>query len=1000
MNGFDNECKDRVIKKYYDKMCERLDIEKWLRLISHEVHLLGDCFPFIEIGCEHCSGSGKIGDQLCEHEGGTVRRIVILNPDYVDVYTSPINPVPVIALKPDEELINMVQKKTPGFERLTPEVRTLVSSGKPIPLDNRNIFHIKYGEGGYTRYGVGMVRRLFPILSYKTKLMVAQWIVAERLIVPIRVVKVGSDERPAGPADIAAVQQQLAQTANDPNLTIVTHNAFEIDFIGACHDDQTEVLTKDGWKKFKDATSEDIIGTYNLNNGKLEYQKPIEKQEYNYNGKMFKFTGKHVDICVTPNHMMLASKMKYKNEDPDGYKDWGKIRADEVSHNDRFVNQIAWDGEIPAELPYKNTMLGHMDLDIYLEFLGYYLSEGGIKISEGSPDAIHLTQKVNSEYYERMKQLMILVKDNVKISQVISPMTRDNIPIAQIIINSRKLAKEMMSIYGHKSYGKFIPKWILNLPCDKLRILFETMINGDGSRRQSQSGKLRLRYNTVSKQLSEDVFEIGMKLGYSVSVKKEPHPEYRNYNTHDIYRIHFSLGNEEKYRTIRKKNIKQIDYNGKVYCFTVSNGYIITRRNGRIGIHGNSGKVLTLSNEFEFINQEILDGMMINNALLNGEGPTFSNAAVGIEAMIERLQTFRREISNWIEQKIYLPEAKRQGFIDKDADSEEEEYIYPKIKWHSMHLRDQQQHRTFVLQLYEKGLLSAQTVLETFDFDPDQEIERKRYDAVQMMALGQGMGEMGMGQPGGAGGAGGAPGGEMGGGFGGMPPMPGGGGEAGGGLPGLGGDAGGGAPPISAPGGGGAPAMSTSKTSFAANTTDVADPSNYGGKVLKERTRQRVDMHKQKMFKQREMATEKSADGKDIDPWDMPGMRDAKGRIVFTKPERELMERLSQYRKNGLIQYPIMPQHVVAFGSTEYPIDFAIPHLKLGIEADGEIFHSSPKQLTHDKERDMKLAQAGWTILRFKDSEIDKQLERVMSTIMKSIMQKESLIQSQKIEPK
>jgi len=45
---------------------------------------------------------------------------------------------------------------------------------------------LMYGEGGYTRYGVGMVRRLFPILSYKTTLMVAQWIVAERLIVPKR----------------------------------------------------------------------------------------------------------------------------------------------------------------------------------------------------------------------------------------------------------------------------------------------------------------------------------------------------------------------------------------------------------------------------------------------------------------------------------------------------------------------------------------------------------------------------------------------------------------------------------------------------------------------------------------------------------------------------------------------------------------------------------------------------------------------------------------------
>lgn len=633
MNDYENECKDRDVKKYFDKLKNRLEISKWLRLISHEVHLLGDCFPFVEISCENCGGTGKNGDELCEHDGGTVRRIVILNPDYVEVYTSPINPEAVIALKPDEELINMVQKRTPGYDRLTPDVRALVSAGRPIRLDNRNVYHLKYGEGGYDRYGTGMVRRLFPILSYKTKLMVAQWIVAERLIIPIKIVKVGNDERPAGPADIAAVQEQLAQTVNDPNLTIVTHHAFELDW------------------------------------------------------------------------------------------------------------------------------------------------------------------------------------------------------------------------------------------------------------------------------------------------------------------------------------------------------------------YGSAGKVLTLSNEFDLINQEILDGMMINNALLNGEGPSFSNAAVGIEAMIERLQTFRREVANWVEQKIYLPEAKRQGFIDENANSEEEEYIYPKIKWNSMHLRDQQQFRTFVLQLYEKGLLSAQTVLEAFDFDPDQEIERKRYDAIQLAVLGGGMG-----------GAGGAPGGDMGGGFGGMggggggggmPPMPGMGGEAGG-IPG--GDMGGapGGAPISAPPGGApaAPMASVKNSITTVSETNIANPSNYGGKILKQKTRERMDSEKMKVYK-------KMQSQKDNQPG-MTGVRDAKGRIIFTKCERQLLDQLQKYSQNGLIRYPIVPQFEVKFGSITYPIDFAFPHLKIALEADGEAFHSSPKQIEHDKERDMKLSQLGWTVLRFKDKEIDEQVERVMSAVMKTIMQKESSLESQK----
>ena len=60
--------------------------------------------------------------------------------------------------------------------------------------------------------------------------------VSKKVIIPkqeeyITIVKVGSDERPAGIEDIKAIQEQLAQTANDPNLTIVTHHAISFDCI-------------------------------------------------------------------------------------------------------------------------------------------------------------------------------------------------------------------------------------------------------------------------------------------------------------------------------------------------------------------------------------------------------------------------------------------------------------------------------------------------------------------------------------------------------------------------------------------------------------------------------------------------------------------------------------------------------------------------------------------------------------------------------------------------
>jgi len=971
MNDYNHECKDPSVKNHFDKLKKHLEIAKWLRLISHEIHKLGDCFPLVEISCEHCHGTGRIGDEICEHEGGTVKRIVILNPDYVEVYTSSLNPDPVIALKADEELTNMVTGKVPGSERLTPQVRALISSGQPIRLDNRNVSHLMYGEGGYDKYGTGMIRRLFPILSYKTKLMVAQWIVAERLIVPIKIVKVGNEDRPAGPADIAAVQEQLAQTANDPNLTIVTHHAFDLEWYGACYDEETEVLTENGWKKYE-AVSKDYdekIASYNKETGQVEYQVPQEYHEYEYNGELCSFQSRYYDIMVTPNHKMLASTRVWNNSDNKySHSEWKEVRADNITENSRFNTSVLWEGIIPEELPYKSEV-GFEDLilDDYLKFIGYYLSEGGLK----SDNAVCITQKEDSPCYNSIKDVMQKVSSKIQYSED----TRSTPSCWSMYINNSEIARSISKIYGSHSDLKKIPKWVLNLPKRELGVLLGALMDGDGSVRFSSGGSPRFSYSTVSRELSDQVQEIVLKLGYFPNTALEP---IDMENRKDIYRIHWTEAIKKAgYVSVKDRNIGRKVYNGKVWCFTVPNGFFITRRNGKVTIQGNSGKVLTLSNEFDFINQEILDGMMINNALLNGEGPNYSSASIGIESTIERLESFRREIAAWVEKNIYLPEAIRHDFKEVDPETGEIEYIYPKIKWNSMHLRDQQQYRQLVLQLYEKGLLSAQTVLEICGFDADQEIERKRYDALQQGALAGGMGG-GMGG-GFAGDMGGLPGGGMDiGGMGGM--------EAGGmeGGAGAGGMEGGGMEGGAGAGGmeGGAPTASSDRQiKVAQSQDDTANPEEFGGKILKKKTRDRYLSDQQKTLKKNEPS---QGENKHYGP-----ERDLKGRVIFTEPEMELLDGLVRYQKDGLIKYQIIPQVPIQYGGREYPVDFAIIPLKIAIEADGELFHSNYKQIKHDKERDMKLNQLGWTVLRFKDEEIKKRLEGVMQTVLKTIMKKE-----------
>ena len=119
---------------------------------------------------------------------------------------------------------------------------------------------------------------------------------------------------------------------------------------------------------------------------------------------------------------------------------------------------------------------------------------------------------------------------------------------------------------------------------------------------------------------------------------------------------------------------------------------ISTRDSFRPIKYGNSGRLaanefdvlylhtLAFSHEFEMINQEILDGLGMNKALLNAEGPTYGGATIGVEVMIDKLEAWRKEMSEWVEQKIYLPIAKMKGFVEKNEWGQPE-YIYPRIKW-------------------------------------------------------------------------------------------------------------------------------------------------------------------------------------------------------------------------------------------------------------------------------------------------------------------------------
>ncbi len=73
-----------------------------------------------------------------------------------------------------------------------------------------------------------------------------------------------------------------------------------------CYDEETEVLTREGWKPFREFAPDDEICTLNPLSNSIEYQRPTALVRYHHHRRLVRVTSDSLDIAVTPDHNMYA----------------------------------------------------------------------------------------------------------------------------------------------------------------------------------------------------------------------------------------------------------------------------------------------------------------------------------------------------------------------------------------------------------------------------------------------------------------------------------------------------------------------------------------------------------------------------------------------------------------------------------------------------------------------------------------------------------------------
>ncbi|GAG41419.1 unnamed protein product, partial [marine sediment metagenome] len=87
------------------------------------------------------------------------------------------------------------------------------------------------------------------------------------------------------------------------------------------------------------------------------------------------------------------------------------------------------------------------------------------------------------------------------------------------------------------------------------------------------------------------------------------------------------------------------------------------------------------------------------------------------------------------------------------------------------------------------------------------------------------------------------------------------------------------------------------------------------------------------------------------------------------------------------IPFTLYAQYKVNTPGQQYPfsIDFAFPSIGVGVEADGAEWHDHAEQMVRDQDRDLKLANVGWRILRFDEDAIEERPTDIGKVIVQHI---------------
>jgi phosphoribosylamine-glycine ligase len=351
--------------------------------------------------------------------------------------------------------------------------------------------------------------------------------------------------------------------------------AYENDEGPNCYSEDTEILTEDGWKTFDKLKNSDKVATFDPKSKFFRFEKSQKIHWRKYSGKMIQFRNRNVDLLVTPNHKMLFQQRRRK-------KKVFVIEAKNYKGENYIYQACKWNGEDPKyfvlpEHDYKfNRKLEKTKINFkdWVGFLALFLSEGYI-VNTKEDKRVYICQTEKSKNFKMFVDILekLPFKFNYEKHH------------KKFRINSLQLVNYLEK-FG-KSQAKYVPNYIKNATENTILEFLKAFCLGDGDIHYGQ-----MRFCSSSKRMIDDLQEMIIRICFASTITVDKRTTMINpinrkrYPARPVYSTTIRKTNKT---SIRKNNVKEVNYEGYIGCVTVSTGFVIVRRKNKIVISGNTG---------------------------------------------------------------------------------------------------------------------------------------------------------------------------------------------------------------------------------------------------------------------------------------------------------------------------------------------------------------------------------------------------------------------------